>query len=108
IHMNCACAALTVVTPLLGSGQNNCLANAVEQRRPRIDAKLVVLAVDAENNWNAFDAVPFLFTYRCRDALLSAARVCRYISAYNGGCGRRSSIHEELSASLVSEARLQI
>jgi hypothetical protein len=48
--MHRTCAALTVVTTLLRSSQDNSFADAIEQRCPRVNTKLAVLAVDAEND----------------------------------------------------------
>src|SRR5260370_27530189 len=48
--MHRTCAALTVVTALLCSGESNGLTDAIEERRPRIDAKLEVLAVDPQRD----------------------------------------------------------
>jgi hypothetical protein len=38
---------LPVITTLLRSGESNSLTDAIEERRPRVNTKLVVLAVDA-------------------------------------------------------------
>src|SRR6266850_5913457 len=43
-------AALPVVTTLLRSSESNGLTDAIEERRPRVDAKLAVLAVDAQRD----------------------------------------------------------
>src|SRR6267143_2399910 len=52
-------AALPVVTALLRSGESNGLTDAIEERRPRVDAKLAVLAVDAQRDRDrAFDVRP--------------------------------------------------
>src|SRR6266849_4221102 len=48
--MHRTCAALPVVTALLCSGENNGLTDAIEERRSRVDAKLEVLAVDAQRD----------------------------------------------------------
>jgi len=48
--MHCTCAALPVVTALLRSGESNGLTNAIEERRTRVDAKLAVLAIDAQRD----------------------------------------------------------
>ena len=50
VHMHRARAALPVIAALFRSGEGDGLAEAIEQRRPRIDAKLVVLAVDAQRD----------------------------------------------------------
>ena len=50
VHMHRTCAALPVVAALLRSGESNGLTEAIQQRRPRIDAKLVVLAVDVQRD----------------------------------------------------------
>ena len=50
VHVHRACAALAVVAALFGAGECDGLAEAVEQRRPRVDAELVVLAVDAQRD----------------------------------------------------------
>jgi len=39
-----------VITALLRSGKSNGLTYAIEERRPRVDAKLAVLAVNAQRD----------------------------------------------------------
>src|SRR5258705_12013611 len=50
IHMHRTCAALPVITALLCPGKSNGFTDAIEQRRTRVDAKLAVLAVDAQGD----------------------------------------------------------
>src|SRR5436190_24379272 len=42
--------ALPVITTLLRSGESNGLTDAIEQRCPRVNAKLAVLAVNAQRD----------------------------------------------------------
>src|SRR3989454_9271510 len=48
--MHRTCAALPVVAALLRSGQSNGLTEAIQERCPRVNAKFVVLAVDAQHD----------------------------------------------------------
>jgi hypothetical protein len=48
--MHGTCAALPVITALLRSGESNSLTDAIEERRPRVNAQLVVLAIDAQRD----------------------------------------------------------
>ena len=57
IHVHRARAALAVITALLRSGESNGLAEAIEQRRSRIDAKLVLLAIDAQRDWHGANII---------------------------------------------------
>jgi hypothetical protein len=50
--MHRARAALPVITTLFCAGKGHGFADAIQQRGPGIDAKLVVLAVDVENDLN--------------------------------------------------------
>ena len=50
VHVHGARAALPVVAALLRAGEGDGLAEAVEQRRPRVDAEPVLLAVDAQRD----------------------------------------------------------
>ena len=50
--MHRTCAALPVVTALFRSGESNGLTDAIEERRPRVDSKVAVLAVDAQRDRN--------------------------------------------------------
>src|SRR5687767_5950465 len=76
--MHRACAALPVVTPFFCSGESNGFTDAVEQSRPRIDAKVAVLAVDAQGDRScALDVGP-VGTFRRRGALIGGVRVRRY------------------------------
>ena len=50
--MDGAGAALAVVAALLRAGEVSSFAQAVEQRRARIDVKLVLLAVDPQRDWH--------------------------------------------------------
>src|SRR5205823_2020211 len=46
--MHRAGAALPVIAALLGSGESNGLTDAIKERRPRVNAKLAVLTVNAQ------------------------------------------------------------
>src|SRR6266550_43651 len=48
IHVHRAGAALTVIASLFRAGERDGLTNAIEQRRPRVDTKPVLLAVDPQ------------------------------------------------------------
>ena len=48
--MDRAGAALAVITTFLRASESNGLTDAIQQRRARVDAKMVILAVDAERD----------------------------------------------------------
>src|SRR2546427_7406072 len=50
IHMHRAGPALAMITTFLRAGEGNGLTDAIQQRRARIDAKMVVLAVNAQRD----------------------------------------------------------
>jgi hypothetical protein len=52
VHVHRAGATLAVIAALLGAGEGNVLAQAVEQRRPRVHAKSMILSVDAQRDWH--------------------------------------------------------
>lgn len=52
INVNRAGPALPVVAALLGAGQGDGLTNAIQQCRPRVNAKLRLLAVDPQRYGN--------------------------------------------------------
>ena len=59
VHVHGARAALPVVAALLRAGEGDGLAEAIEQRRPRVDAQPLLLAVDAQRDRDrALDARP--------------------------------------------------
>jgi hypothetical protein len=43
-------SALTVVAAFLGAGQDNVFAQAVEQRRPRVEAEVVLVSIDTQRH----------------------------------------------------------
>src|ERR1700730_2562945 len=82
-------AALPVVTALLGSGESNSLTDAIEERRTRVDAKLAVLAVDAQRDRDCALDVRAVRSFCGRGALhVSAASVRRHRRSndYSGCC----------------------
>src|ERR1700675_1343055 len=88
--MHSTCAALPVVAALLCSSESNGLTEAIQQRRPRIDAKLVVLAVNAQLDWDrALDVRPARTCCGRVAVPGSAVRVRRY--ARRNDCCRRST-----------------
>ena len=48
VDMHGAGSALTVVASFLGAGQHDAFPQAVEQRRPRVEAEAVLVSVDAQ------------------------------------------------------------
>ena len=85
INMHCAGAALAMITTFLRAGERNGLTDAIQQRRARIDAKRVILAVNAQR-----DRDGPLNVGRGRDCL-GAIRAHRSASCNDGG--RRSASH---------------
>ena len=55
--MDGACAALAVIASFFRPGERDSFADAIEQRRSRIDAKLAILSVDAQRDWDSADMV---------------------------------------------------
>src|SRR5688500_4994290 len=49
IHMNRTGSTLTVVTALFGTGEMNNFSEAIEEGRSRINAKLMLFSIDAQN-----------------------------------------------------------
>src|SRR2546423_14595209 len=84
-------AALPVVTALLRSGQSDGLTDAIEERRPRVNTKLAVLAVDAQRDRDrALDVRP-VSNFRRGGALpKSAVWVRRSALRHDCGCSRTS------------------
>src|SRR5687768_14748869 len=76
--MHRAGAALSVVAAFLRSSEVNGLAQAIKQRRARVDAQLMILAVDAQRDGDrAFD-VGSIRDWRPRAFLRSRAPdICR-------------------------------
>src|SRR6267142_928648 len=75
--MHCASAALAVIATFLGPGESKGLTNAIQQGRTRINAKMVVLAVDAQRDWDG-----------TRD--VGAVRDCPRLAALCGRAHRRA------------------
>src|SRR5947208_15747556 len=76
--MHLAGAALPVIAALLGAGASNGLTDAIQARRPRIDAKLAVLTVNAQRNRDRARDIRPVPTCRGRGALpWSVVRVRR-------------------------------
>src|SRR5207253_1147674 len=53
IDMHRAGAALAVITAFLRAGEGDGLANTIQQRRARIDSKVVVFAVNPQRDWDS-------------------------------------------------------
>src|SRR6267143_3156867 len=73
--MHRTCAALPVVTAILRSGESNGLTDAIEERSPRVDAKLAVLAVDAQRDRDRSFDVRAVVNF-CGRGTLPRARLC--------------------------------
>src|SRR5256885_2943572 len=73
VHMHCTCAALAVVTALLRSGESNGLTEAIQQRRPWVHVKLMVLAVNPQRDRDRALDVRSVRAGRGRDTLLASA-----------------------------------
>src|SRR5262245_39468071 len=85
--MHGACAALPVVAALLRPGESNRLTDAIEQRRPRINAKLPVLAVDTQRDGDRARNARRVRNRSKRAALAeSAVRVHWCAHCYNCTC----------------------
>ena len=52
VDVNRACAALAVIASFFRSGQMQMLAQTIEERRARIDVKIVFLAVNGQRYGN--------------------------------------------------------
>src|SRR5207237_7785394 len=103
------CAALSVIAALLRPGESDSLTDAIEERRPRIDAECVVLAVDAQRNRDgALDARSFR-SFRGRGALHgSAVRVRRCARGHDRGRRRGSRGEKERPTGWFRRARWRI
>ena len=64
IHVHRARATLAVVAALLCTGEDDALANAIEQCGSRIDAKLAVHAIDAQDDRDRSLDIRFIGDYR--------------------------------------------
>ena len=51
--MHRARAALAVIAAFLRAGEGDSLANTIQQRRARIDSKVVVFAVNPQRDWDS-------------------------------------------------------
>src|SRR5258705_6576572 len=90
--MHRTCAALPVVAALLRSCESNGFTDAIEERRTRVNAKLVVLAVDTQRDRDrALDVRP-VRNFRGRGTLLGSAVSVRRSGPRNDcGCCRTCS-----------------
>src|SRR5258706_8239177 len=106
--MHGAGAALPVITTFLGSGERHCFADAIKQRGPRIDAKLVVFAVNAQRNGDsALDVGPS--TGRIGVALHgSVFRKRRYISRNQACCHTTTRGQKKIASAGTWRTRLGI
>src|SRR6266436_8725208 len=96
--MHGAGAALPVITTFLGSSERSCFADAIKQRGPRIDAKLVVLAVNAQRNRDsALDVWPS--TGRIGVALNGSVFRQRWYVSRNQACCHTTSRGQKKIAS---------
>src|SRR5437016_3162557 len=108
VHMHGAGAALSVIATFLGSGERHCFANAIKQSGPRIDAKLVVLAVNAQRNGDsALDVWPS--TGRIGVALHgSVFRKCWYVSRNQACCHTTSRGQKKIASAGTWRTRFGI
>ena len=91
--MHGAGAALTVIATFLRAGEGDSLANTIQQRRARIDSKVVVFAVNPQRDW---DGSLNMRTVRYYPARL--VRVERSASSNDGGCCTASHGQEKFPA----------
>src|ERR1041385_1061657 len=102
--MHRACAALPVIATLFCAREGYRFANAIQKGGAGIDAKLMVLTIDAENQGNrAFDGGRVRVSRR--HALRSFTRLCGYVRTYYGCCRYSPAIHEKFSARRACRAR---
>ncbi len=91
--MHRAGAALTVIAPFLRAGEGDGFANAIQQRRARIDSKVVVFAVNPQRDWDSSLNMWTVRYYRVR-----FVRVEWSASRNDGGCGTTSHGQEKFPA----------
>src|SRR5438270_449111 len=90
--MHRAGAALAVVTTFFRAGKRNGLADAIQQGRARVDAKMTVLAVDAQRDRDGALNVGTIRDWR-RRATLCGTAVRAHWRASSNNCGGRSASH---------------
>src|SRR5258707_15328654 len=97
--MDGAGAALTVITTFLRAGESNGLADAIQQGRTRVDAKMVVLAINAERDWDRTLNIGRVCDC-CRRATL-CGRASRCTPSYDCGRRRASNCPQKIPASRI-------
>src|SRR2546422_3123195 len=107
--MHRTCAALPVVAALLRSGQSNGLTEAIQERCPRVNAKFVVLAVDAQHDRDrALDVRPARTCCGRVGVPGNAVRLRRYARRNDCCCRSTSRGQKKCSAGGIWRARLWI
>src|SRR6266545_2324094 len=107
--MHRARAALPVIAALLRPGESDGLTDAIEERRPRVDSKLAVLAVDAQRDRDRALDARSVRSSRGRGALPgSAIWVPRYARRHDCGCRRGSRGEKKCPAGWFGRARWRI
>ena len=91
--MHRAGAALTVIAAFFGAGEGDGLANTIQQRRARIDSKVVVFAVNPQRDWDSSLNMRTVGYYRVR-----FLRVEWSASRNDGGCRTTSHRQEKFPA----------
>ena len=105
--MHRASAALAVITTFLGASESNGLADAIQQRRARVNAKMVVFAIDVQRDRDSARDGGSARDCRRRAALCrSAIRANR--CATSNDCDSRSTSHraQKCPAARIGWARL--
>ena len=96
IDMHRAGAALTVIAAFLCAGEGDGLANTIQQRRARIDSKVVVFAVNPQRDWDSSLNRRTAGYYRVR-----LVRVKWSASRNDGGCRTTSHRQEKFPAARI-------
>src|SRR5258708_5668052 len=97
--MHRAGAALTVIAAFLRAGEGDGLANTIQQRRARIDSKVMVFTVDPQRDWDSSLNRRTVREYRMR-----FVRVERSASRNYGGCRTASHRQEKFPAVRIRRA----
>src|SRR2546421_4147973 len=97
--MHRAGAALTVIAAFLCAGEGDGLANAIQQRRARIDSKVMVFAINPQRDWDGSLKMRMVRYYRVR-----FVRVEWSASRNDGGCRTASHSQEKFPAVRVCRA----
>src|SRR5258706_16094234 len=91
--MHRACAALTVIAAFLRAGEGDGLANTIQQRRARIDSKVMIFSVNPQRDWDSS-----LNGQMVRGCRVRFIRVERSASRNDGGCRTTSHRQEKFPA----------